>query len=187
MYSTFTIANEFILKSSPEGIEHLKLQKLVFSCYGWWLSRKTDPVISERPVSGEYGPFFPSLFDDLSHHGRQPVTDLFTDADGDVLRCDEDDEEVRNLIDWVWGRYGDCSAQALATICHRAGTPWHRHITRDGKENAVGKGIPLEIMKEYYEDLAGIYFGYFNGVPLWKDGTGAASEQHKAERGSRAA
>jgi uncharacterized phage-associated protein len=63
-YSPLALANEFIVRFKPgEGIEHMKLQKLVYCANGWWLVfNPNQPLVNKAPEVWKFGPVFPSLY-----------------------------------------------------------------------------------------------------------------------------
>lgn len=69
-YTPLAFANEFIVKAGPSGVVHMKLQKLVYMCYGWWLVAHDEPIINEAPQVWKHGPVFKSLYSVLATHGH---------------------------------------------------------------------------------------------------------------------
>jgi uncharacterized phage-associated protein len=57
------------LKAWPDGAEHMKLQKLVYYAYGWWLLYHSEPIMTEPPEVWRHGPVFSSMYHALKHHG----------------------------------------------------------------------------------------------------------------------
>lgn len=72
-YHPLAFANEFILKAQPAGVEHMKLQKLVYYSYGWWIAYHEEPILTEPPQVWRYGPVFVSLY--LDAEASWPVPD----------------------------------------------------------------------------------------------------------------
>ena len=128
-YTPLALANYFVMHfAGADGIEHMKLQKLVYCAHGWWLAYKPhSPIIRERPQVWKFGPVFPSLYRTLRPFGRNPIavpqsTDPFSEPDV----VDNDDDKAKRLLDWVWNRYGHLSSYALSDMTHKPGTPWYR-------------------------------------------------------------
>jgi len=156
VYSPLTIANEFIQRSLPVGLEHLKIQKLVFSFYGWWLAFDDDPILYEAPVAGPYGPYFPELLAVLRDKGRRPLTGpVQTPGSTETPPLEEEDVEIIRLVDWIWKLYGACSAEVMAGLLHRKGAPWHSYLVSGGDE-VIETEIPHGRIKEYYENLSAL-------------------------------
>ena len=156
-YNSVSIANNFIEQfGTSNGIEHMKLQKLVYCAYGWWLaSYGLDEVrlTNDSPEIWRHGPVFDDLYHTFKVFGRTPITEMkslspFTPAQN----VDKDDENVRNLVRWVWGRYGHLSGFALSDLTHKVGTPWHRVAL----ENNFSVQFSTEIPDEYiFEEFSG--------------------------------
>lgn len=157
-YTPLAVANNFIVNfAGDSGIEHMKLQKLVYCSYGWWLGnygldhvRLTD----EGPQIWKHGPVFDSLYHTLKVFGREPIrvpqsASPFSRPDA----IDADDENVLSLVRWIWGRYGHLSSFALSDMTHRPGTPWHRVATENNFRIAFNTEIPDEYIFEEYTRL----------------------------------
>ena len=74
-YTPLAFANEFIGRSGGYGVVHMKLQKLVYLCYGWWLVEHDDSIMSDAPEVWRHGPVFSSLYDILKGQGHAPIRD----------------------------------------------------------------------------------------------------------------
>lgn len=83
-YSSATIANAFLQRYGKSGdIDHLKLQKLVYYAYGWWLTKNPDkPLTSDGPEIWKYGPVFLDIYQLFSFQGRDRLG-LVSDGRGD--------------------------------------------------------------------------------------------------------
>ena len=135
-YSPLAIANGFVARfADKNGVEHMKLQKLVYFSYGWWLWSKGldgERLTAERPEVWRYGPVFPNLYNVLKIFGRRSI--LEPQSAGPFDRPDEiddDDDRIHALLRWVWSRYGHLSSFALSDMTHKPGTPWHRMATEN--------------------------------------------------------
>lgn len=118
------VANTFIDRYGQNGgLSHMKLQKLVYYCHGWWLSHYDRPFLNERPEVWKFGPVFGGLYRELNGFGWQsisaPQAPTFYNAPPLV-----EDQNVGALIDWVWSRYGGYDAIELSEKTHSPGTPW---------------------------------------------------------------
>lgn len=157
-YTPLAIANSFIDRfGAQSGIEHMKLQKLVYCSYGWWLAvHGLDAVrlTEDGPEIWRHGPVFSSLYRVLRVFGSEPIR-----APQSVTpfhapeNIDADDEEVRSLITWIWGRYGHLSGFALSDMTHKSGTPWHRVASENNFRIAFNTEIPDEYIFEEFTGL----------------------------------
>lgn len=165
-YSPLTIANEFLAAfGTPGGIEHMKLQKLVYFAHGFWLGAyygEREPLVSERPAVWKHGPVFDSLYKVLKVFGSGPILNPQSPNPFSAPpRVDVADEEVVNLVHWVWERYGHLSSFALSDLTHRPGTSW----SRVAREYNYSVPYNLEIPDEYIRDeFAGLLDGEPNTV-----------------------
>jgi uncharacterized phage-associated protein len=154
-YTPLAFANEFILKSAPAGVEHMKLQKLVYIAYGWWLSVYDEPVLNEAPEVWKHGPVFQSLYHMLKEHGRTPICHPQSSSfNRSPDRVDDNDDEVLSLIDWVWSKYRHLSSFALSDLTHEKGSPWQKTVEQFGYRVPFNTEISLELIKEHYRKLA---------------------------------
>lgn len=139
MRTAKAVANYFL--SMPEvrdeGIDPLKLQKLVYIAHGWHLAL-TDgiPLVQDEKVEAwRYGPVFPSLYHEFKHFGSGRVsrkaTELVAAKKGMKFRLDEpvldrEDQQTRKLLNKIWDVYGEFSGVYLSEMTHAEGTPWHK-------------------------------------------------------------
>jgi len=142
-YQPLAFANEFILKSEGAGVDHMKLQKLVYCAYGWWLAAHREPIMTEGPEVWRHGPVFSSLYSALAGNGARPITTPQSAAFGkEPPRIDDGDEEACNLVDFVWHRYGAFSGFKLSEMTHKKGTPWQ--ITAKRNNYRVPRHLKIE-------------------------------------------
>ena len=154
-YSPLALANEFIVCSNGAGLDHMKLQKLVYCAHGWWLVQHNDPIVSEKPEVWRHGPVFSSLYSALAGHAAQAITSPQRAAFGQSApRIDDQDEEACDLIDFVWNRYGGFSALYLSELTHKKGTPWQ--ITAASHQYRVPRHHPIsdELIRAEFQRLA---------------------------------
>ena len=157
-YSPTALANNFIEQfGEAHGIEHMKLQKLVYCAYGWWLATngiKGIRLTNDGPEIWEHGPVFSSLYQNFRVFGRSKVT---VPQSGNPFNppenIDADDKPVRNFIGWIWGRYGHLSGFALSDLTHKQGTPWHRVAVDNNFRVTFHTKIPDQYIFEEFSNL----------------------------------
>lgn len=155
MYKPLAFANEFIRKAGPIGAEHMKLQKLVYMSYGWWLAFHDEPILDESPQVWAHGPVLKSLYHILKTYGRTPIQHIQKDNPfSPAPLVADDDEEVCNLISWIWERYGGHSAFYLSALAHKADTPWEKAARKYDFRVPYDTEIPVDIIKDHYRKLA---------------------------------
>lgn len=145
-YTPLAIANEFIARhgASAAGIEHMKLQKLVYCANGWWLLFNPETSLTDdAPEVWKFGPVFPSLYTVLKVYGRTPISLIQSRSPFEPPdRVDADDPDTINLIDWTWQRYGHLSSFALSDLTHKQGTSWRRLAEESNFRVPQGLDIP---------------------------------------------
>lgn len=157
------IANYFVDKSikdvsAPYSLTLLRLVKYVYMSYGFALSILERPIIDKRfdkVEAWKYGPVIPSVYHSFKHNGNETIRDkvgivIEETPDGD-LHFDTpkvEDNDVIQILDFVWDRYRDKPTSYLITLLHRDDTPW-AYCYRVGKNME----IPEEMTKVYYDAI----------------------------------
>lgn len=153
MLPSEVVANYFIQKSFDTGIplSQMKLLKLVYIAHGWHRGYFDTNLINDGIEAWQYGPVIPDLYRDLRHYGRSNI-----DAAIDGYRALEQlpadllpDEHTIQLLDSVWGAYGQKSGLELSALTHQPGTPWD--ITRQRNPGARNAIIPNDLIDEHYK------------------------------------
>lgn len=154
-YTPLAFANEFIVKSAGQGLEHMKLQKLTYMCYGWWLVKHDNPIIDEQPQVWQHGPVFYSLYFILNTFGHRKIRYVQSRMFGDSAdRVNDDDDGVHDLIDWVWMKYGERSAFYLSDLTHKPGSPWHQVVEEYDYRVPRNTSIPVETIQSHFREIA---------------------------------
>ncbi|MEZ5823960.1 MAG: DUF4065 domain-containing protein [Geminicoccaceae bacterium] len=124
------LANTFIERYSDGGqIDHLKLQKLCYYAYGWWLalSGEDAPLTRDKPQVWKLGPVFRPIYGAFaSYRGglidkKQKVGPF---SGEDSIPVSERNES--QFVEWIWGRYGHFDGLKLSKMTHEPGTPWYK-------------------------------------------------------------
>lgn len=155
-YSSLAFANEFIKRAAKEGgVSHLKLQKLCFFAYGWWLSAHEKPIMTHPPKVWKYGPVFDDLYNVLAGFGGREIKEpqkLLPFKEAPVIP--EGEKEIEELIDFVWARYGGYSAIKLSDMTHEPDTPWE--IVARENEYRVPRNTPIPdyITAAYFKKIS---------------------------------
>ncbi len=157
-YNSVAIANTFLEGFGANGgIEHMKLQKLVYCSYGWWLAHAGldgPRLTSDGPQIWRHGPVFPDLYHAFKVFGRKQITQMqSTNPFSQPDQVDENDEEIRAMIRWVWGRYGHLSGFTLSDMTHKPGTPWYRIAQERDFSVPYNTDIPDEYIFEEFQAI----------------------------------
>ncbi len=119
MYSVFDIAN-YYLQITPMSPK--KMQKIVYYAYAWFLTLMNEDrnhldnrLFDERPEAWVHGPVFPELYKKYKSFGYDEIKES---EEPPLLSND-----VKDILDDVWGVYGSFSANELESISHQE-KPW---------------------------------------------------------------
>ena len=129
----FDVANYFLWRDSQkgdssDGISNLKLQKLVYYAKGVVLAA-TDGKVSlfdNEMRAWKYGPVVPDLHEIYKGYGKGMSIPPNPNFKPEVF-----DTETREILDEVFGLYGQLSAWRLAELTHKE-SPWKDHCKREG-------------------------------------------------------
>ena len=160
-YPAAAVANTFIALADKRGREltHMQLQKLLYFAHGWHLGLEEGPLCEEHAQAWEYGPVFPSLYQDLKRWGKHPVEEPITKTylTKGRLRAHRQehtpylpdaDEFALAVVNKVWELYGPLSGFELSAISHDAKGPWARM-----RKETIGKrnvDIPNHMIETYF-------------------------------------
>lgn len=130
-YTPQHIANYFLDQARAERrpMGQMKLIKLVYIAYGWYLALKGERLFDEPIQAWQHGPVVPSVYHEFKHYGGDSITEraAFYDLDtGEFIypEVDPADEETREVLSKVWAAYKNFSAWTLRNKTHEPGTPW---------------------------------------------------------------
>lgn len=147
-YSAATVANRFIDLASERGEQLTPMQiiKLTYIAHGFSLAINRHPLLNEKVEAWRYGPVVPSLYRQLKHHGSEKVAKRIGSLFGNIRELEDEDRE---LVDLVFGKYGKFNGIQLSHLTHRKGTPWD--ITYDPEANS--KPIDDAVIQSHYATL----------------------------------
>jgi uncharacterized phage-associated protein len=153
-YSSLAVANTFLTKFGQErGIEHMKLQKLVYFTHGWWLAINTHSLLTERPQVWKHGPVFKTLYHTLKTFGHQPISQPQLRYPAEPVQVVSGDNVVPSYIDFVWERYGRLSSFALSGMTHQPGGAWSKLAAEHNYRVPSDLEIPDEYVREEFLKL----------------------------------
>lgn len=122
------------------GIDHLKLQKLVYYAQGFHLGSTGDPLFSEELHAWQYGPVSPDLWQRFSYRRdyleapESPNEGAFT-------------EREREVVTLVHERFREVSGIELFRRTHEE-APWRQADRR--VITGQGSLIDIESMRDYF-------------------------------------
>lgn len=168
MTTSESVANYFIKKAQEAqctDLTQMKLQKLVYYAYGWYLGLSGSKLFAEPIQAWRYGPVVESLRGEFRDFGRDPITRPAQDIvyqDGHFVDVTPsiDDPHLADFLDRIWEVYGGYSPFQLSNLTHAPDTPWSRVADRYGPDGIPpGITIPDELIQEHFAACAKV------GVP----------------------
>ncbi|WP_338363967.1 Panacea domain-containing protein [Candidatus Xenohaliotis californiensis] len=140
------IADFFIKKvnknlEKEESITHLKLQKILYYSYVWYLVLKKKRIFEDPIEAWPYGPVIRSQYDRLKKYGSNNITLDAIESSADIA---SDDLVV--FLDTIWDAYGQYSTGRLVEKTHEE-APWQEVCCNKDKiitDNAIEDFYALE-------------------------------------------
>ena len=159
-YTPQQVANFFLDKAEEERLplSQLKLIKLVYIAYGWYIALKDKKLFHEPIHAWKHGPVIDSLYHEFKHFKKAPITGRSEEIDWDTWdtiypRIPSDDAETRLILNKVWAAYRRFGAWDLRNMTHEQGGPWHK-VFKEGVDS-----IPLddEDIRDHYSKRIASY------------------------------
>jgi uncharacterized phage-associated protein len=151
-------ANEILARfGGGSGIDHMKLQKLLYFANGWCLGLTGQPLVVDRPQVWRYGPVFRWVYNAFSRYGNSPILQpaAGNPFGGEPARLTpEEYGQVGPFLQWIWGEYGGRTGAQLSDETHAPGTPWQRIAATNNYSVPLGTEIPARDDYEYFAQLA---------------------------------
>ena len=129
-----------LAKRDGKAFTPMKLMKLTYISYGWYLAMNDRKLFNDRIEAWKYGPVIPALYQASKRFGNQAIPhDLI--ADSALSR-----PELETFLSGVVENYGKYPDIALSNLTHRAGTPWKQVYNPDIPDIE----IPDNLIHAYY-------------------------------------
>ena len=147
MHDSRTVANRFLglARAKGDSLTPMQVLKLVYIAHGWMLGLHGRPLIKDDVQAWQYGPVIPVLYSAMRGYGGSPVTAMVRAPSDDRLAAVEDD-----VIEQVYGSYGQFSGPALSRLTHARGTPWALTYV----PGEFGNTISQDLIEDHYRQLA---------------------------------
>lgn len=152
------VANTFVQRHAFDGsIDHLKLQKLSYFAYGWWLALRPykAPLINSRPQVWKYGPVFQPIYSAFSKYKDTQITAMAQVNPGQppyAIDAQQHTDES-NILEWIWSRYGDYSGLQLSDMTHQPDTPWYAKARANNFSIAPYTEFTDDEIRAYFDRL----------------------------------
>ena len=152
------IANYLLWRANEEIVKDMtpmKLIKLVYFCYGWFLTLYNKHLFPEKIEAWEYGPVIPSIYHEFKRFGDRPITNYAIECVLDTGEIsypivDKKDDTTFKVLDVVWSIYKDKSGIELSRITHEPNSPWN-HAFQQGKNTEMNDALIIERVKEAFK------------------------------------
>lgn len=154
-----SIANWFITKGNSDNVDItlLKLVKLVYIAHGYILALLEESYINpmyDRVEAWKFGPVIPSVYHTFKHNrdncikNKESICTINNNSDKLEFFIPKVKDNIVQILNFVWNRYGSKTPSELVSILHRKGTPWEYYYKK-GKNNE----IPDYDTKLYYKAI----------------------------------
>ena len=143
-YESILIAKYILSVAHNKGVplNMTQLQKILFICYGYFLSQKDFILLNEAPKAWPYGPVFPKT------QKKIKLNDYLDLSESCFM---EIEDQTKNIIDIVVDLYKNISATALSNWTHLVDSPWEKTTRLDGFK--WNHPIPDQFTKEYFSNI----------------------------------
>lgn len=127
------VANYVLWLAEKLGVNDmtsLKLMKIVYISYAWYLCMYDKEMFSERPQAWKFGPVFPSLYHALRASGDRPIDDYVAisepgkESEEVIPIIPEDDNAALLIAINAFYAYKDKTGDELSDMTHRADGAW---------------------------------------------------------------
>lgn len=156
------IANNLLWKAKKDGLHGsmtpMKLIKLVYFCYAWYLTIYGKKLFSERIEAWKHGPVVPSIYHEFKRFGNSPIEGysvLLNQENNDIVYpvVDKDDDDTFKILDIVWNLYKDKDGWQLREITHEKNSPW-TYAFEQGQNTLLEDKKIIERVSEVIQRLA---------------------------------
>lgn len=147
-------ANFFLDNAKRDDIEltQLKLMKLIYIAYGWYLAITHNKLFEEPIKAWKHGPVIESIYHEFKHFKRDPI-----DAHSIVFDLDTSktivpriqDLKVIDVLKTVWMGYKDFTAESMVNREHKAGTAWSK-VFKENKNETI---LDEDIKEDFYNRI----------------------------------
>ena len=155
MYDGRAIANFVLDVSESQGREltHLSLQKIVFFCHAWSLTKLGKPLVKHQFEAWQYGPVLQYLYRDFKSSESSPISHRALKMDPITGKREPVsyafDGQTEKLLRDVIGFYGRLRPGTLVELSHVEGGPWHQ-VWNHSEDVNPGMTISDDAILDYY-------------------------------------
>ena len=129
----------------PEGLTHMRLQKLLYYAQGWHLAAFGRPLFVGRIEAWKHGPVVKEVYPRFVDRKASPIS---PDDAGEPSLSDQD----RAFVEAVWGEYKQFSGNGLRDMTHRE-PPWLEARVGKTDGDSCDEEITHAAMQSYFAGL----------------------------------
>ena len=122
-----------------------QVNKLLFMCYGTYLSLVNDKLFDEAPKAWPFGPVFPKVYKTFEMK-EMPI--IISDENKQYFNSNL---PALNICCAVVDKYSNVSAYDLSMWSHMEGSPWYQTVYKD-TPIVWNKVIEDNVIKEYFKE-----------------------------------
>ncbi len=138
----FDIADYFL---SKESMTHKKLQKLCYYAISWGYALYDEAIVVNPEFQAWiHGPVSPQLYNKYKEYGYDDIP-----MKNNNIKFDEYKE---NLLQEVWGKYGNRCGDELEALTHLE-LPWIEARIGKAEDEPSNQQISVETIKKYYRKM----------------------------------
>ncbi len=136
----------FLARSKEAGdtISNLKIQKMLYYAQAYSLLFREKPLFDERIEAWKHGPVVKEVYNEFKRYGVNSISfDEINDFSTDLIGSDE---EILNLLIFIFNKYGSMSASYLSNKTHEE-EPWKKTFN-ENLRNEITQETILKFFKE---------------------------------------
>lgn len=147
-YKSVEMAKYIVAYGNDNGylMNMTKTQKLLYIAYGIFLAIERKRLCDEHPKAWPFGPVFPITREALL---KIPMYALKT-TDKEFANIRQD-KNIQELLELVFGTFGNWTAQELSQWSHSEGSPWDLTVTENNDK--WNKEISDNYIHSYFSSI----------------------------------
>ncbi len=147
--SAFDVADYFLKivdRDSGSSITNLKLQKILYYAQGWHLAFTGIKLFENKIEAWVHGPVCPEVYKKYSKYGCDSIPD-----EPEKISDNFTLEQIE-ILDKVWGTYGDYDGKYLEELTHEE-KPWKEARGSLADNESCSAEVSTDTMKNYFKEL----------------------------------
>lgn len=147
------IAKYFLAQAINDGelISPLKMQKLVYYAYVWYLVVTKNKLFNEPIEAWPMGPVSPSLYSELKQYGSSPIPEEYLGDKGYIEELLAKLNGHAEVLRKVYEKYDTLTAFELVMLTHNE-KPWVEARKGLKPEESSDKPISDQDILEFYKE-----------------------------------